>query len=84
MPRKVRQYSDRKARMDRDPEFRRRVLDAQARSRRKATDGRWLAFVEEHTARGVAVCRHEYPNGRRCWRVHPHRHGGIEHPVATS
>jgi hypothetical protein len=81
---KDRSYATKKARMDRDPEFKTRVLAAQARSRRKRTDGRWLAFVELNGSRGVPVCQHEYPNGRRCWRVHPHRHGGIEHPVATS
>lgn len=63
-----------------DPEYRRRVHGQQVASRARRRQTEWEEFVAGNAARGVAACRHEYPNGRRCWKVHPHRHGGVEYP----
>jgi hypothetical protein len=62
-------YANRKARMERDPEFRAKVYAAQSASRAK----RRQRELEES---GDLVCGHEYANGRRCWKVYAHTHGG--------
>jgi hypothetical protein len=64
-------YRERKARMAKDPDYKRRVLASQAASRAKATDGAWTAKV----LLGL-VCPHRYPNGRHCWKTYEHTHGG--------
>lgn len=64
-------YATRKARMDRDPDYRAKVLRAQAESRRLATERRWQELVDQGSA-----CNHQYPNGRHCWKSYSHTHDG--------
>lgn len=69
-------YADRKARMARDPEYKRRVLAAQAESRRKAR----LELLDQSRD---TVCGFPYPNGRHCWKGYAHTHGGeVYDPLA--
>lgn len=64
-------YPGRKARMERDAEFRHRVLSTQAESRRRRRAEEWQIHIERY---GDTICLHQYPNGRRCWKVEDHNH----------
>lgn len=74
---KDRSYAAKKARMDRDPEFKARVLAAQARSRRARREREFAAHVERF---GDRVCGWVYGNDRRCWRTDAHTHTGQQAP----
>lgn len=57
--------------MAKDPEFRARVLAAQAESRRQRRERDWQRAVAEGRA-----CHWEFPNGRHCWKAYAHTHDG--------
>lgn len=63
-------WTRRKARIAGDSAFRARVYAQQIASRRRR---------RERERAGLApACDHVYRDGRRCWLVGPHRHGGID------
>jgi hypothetical protein len=71
MPSKV--YAARKARMERDPEFKARVLASQAASRRRRRE-------EQYTE--SRVCGYPLGGDRRCWKEYVHTHRGLTYDPA--
>lgn len=61
-------YQQKKERMERDPDFKRRVYAQQVASRARRREA-----VREQSD---MVCGHPYSNGRHCWRSDVHTHGG--------
>lgn len=62
-------WARRKDRIANDPEFRARVYRHQTDSRKRRQD--------RARAGGGPICEHVYRDGRACWRVDLHRHGGV-------